>query len=202
MPRYSQVFSLKDLFNNPALKNKLPFVNYKERELENGKISVRTGLKTVNRQVFDTATSAARPYYKPIKTIRSGNLMVIGGELVGDHDEAVDAVYNSLLAQTQLISFTANNANMIRDALKETEKNKRQYGIDSKLYLRAQSITEIQGMTQKQLGGLMQNIMENIVYGDNFPRTQAKYSVENFEIGSPYNYEQRKLRWKFKVGDL
>lgn len=202
MPRYSQVFSLKDLFNNPALKNKLPFVNYKEKELDTGKISVRTGLKTVNRQVFDTSTSAARPYYKPIKTIRSGNMMIIGGELVGDHDEAVDAVYNALLGQTQLLSFTANNANMIRDALKEAEKNKRQYGIDSKLYLRAQSITEIQGMTQKQLGGLMQNIMENIVYGDNFPKTQSKYRVEDFEIGSPYNYEQRKLRWKFKVGDL
>ena len=201
MPRYSQVFSLKDLLNNPELKGKLPFIDYKEKEV-GGKVSVRTGMKTVNREVFDTATSAARPFYKPIITKRSGDLMIIGGELVGDHNDAVDAVYSALLGKKQLLSFTANNGQMIRDALKEAEKNKRKYGIDSKLYLRAQSIEEIKGMTDKQLYALMQNITENIVYGDNFPRTQAKYKVEEFEVDSPYDYEQRKLRWKFKVGDL
>ena len=202
MPKFSQIFTLKDLFNNKTLKSKLPLVNYKEMPLENGKISYRTNMKTVTRQIYDTATSAARPFYKPIMTIRSGSQMIISGNLVGELDGAVDAVYNSLLSMKQLLSFTANNANMIRDALKEAERNKRAFGIDSKLYLKAQSMAQIEGMTKRQLAGLMNEIMENIVYGDNFPKTQAKYGVEAFDIDSPYNYEQRKRIWKFKVGDI
>lgn len=198
---YSQNFSLIDIFNNKKLKNKIPLINYKEIERENGKISRRTSGKTINRLVFDTSTSAARPYYKPIKTQRSGNIMTISGNLVGDHNSAVDAVYNALVAQKQVMIYTVNNADMIRDALKESEKNKRKYGTNSKLYLRAQSMTEIEGMNKRQIQALLQNIMENIFYGDNFPETQKKYGVEKLPIKSPYNYEQRKLRWKYRVGD-
>ena len=52
---------------------------------------------TIN--VTKNATSAARPFYKPIKTTRSGDLMIISGELIGDHDGAVEAVYNALQFQ-------------------------------------------------------------------------------------------------------
>lgn len=199
--RYSQIFTLKDLFNNPKLKNKLPLINYKEIERENGKISRRTNAKTVNRQVFDTATSAARPFYKPIKTSRAGDTMVISGNLVGDHDAAVDAVYNALVAKRLLLLYTANNADMIRSALKESEKNKRTYGQDTRLYLRANSMVEIEGMTNRQIQALLNNIMENIMYGDDFPETQKKYSVEEMPTRTPLNYEQRKLKWKQMVGD-
>lgn len=198
--RYSQNFTLTDIFNNKKLKNKIPLINYKEKELENGKISRRTNAKTVNRQVFDTATSAARPFYKPIKTTRSGDVMIISGELVGDHDSAVDAVYNSLLAKRSVLIWTANNADMIRYALKEAEKNKRSLGTNSKLYLRAQSMQQIEGMSRQEIQALMNNIMENIVYGDDFTETQKKFGVEEWKLKSPLTYEQRKLRWKFRVG--
>ena len=201
MAIYSQNFTLKDIFNNPNLKNKLPLINYKETQKENGKISVRTNAKTVNRQVFDTATSAARPYYKPIQTIRSGDLMIIQGNLVGDHDAAVDAVYNSLLGIKQVLTYTANNADMIRDALKESEKNAREYGINCKLYLKAQSMQEIEGMNKKQIQELLHNIMENIIYGDNFPKTQKKWGVDQMRVSGGYNYEQRKMQWQQKVGE-
>jgi hypothetical protein len=200
--RYSQNFTLTDIFNNKKLKNKIPLINYKEKELENGKISRRTNVKTVNRQVFDTATSAARPFYKPIKTSRSGDTMIISGELVGDHDGAVDAVYNALQAKKSILIWTANNADMIRTALKEAEKNKRVRGINSKLYLRVQSMQQIEGMSKQEIQALMENIMENIFYGDDFPETQKKYGVEKLEVKSKYNYDQRKLRWKFRVGDV
>lgn len=199
--RYSQVFTLTDIFNNKALKGKIPLINYKEKTLPNGKISRTTSLKSINRLVFDTAESSARPFYKPIKTQRQGNIMIIGGKLVGDHNSAVDAVYNALLAQKPVMSYTVNNAQMIRTALKEAEKNKRKYGIDTKLYLRAQSMEEIQGMTKRQIQWLLSNIMENIFYSDNFPETQKKYGVENAFVQGPYNYEQRKKLWKDKVGE-
>lgn len=199
--RFTQNFSLTDIFNNKKLKNKIPLINYREKELENGKISRRTNAKTINRLVFDISTSAARPFYKPITTHRSGDMMTISGNLVGDHDMAVDAVYNALLSQKQVMIYTVNNADMIRSALKEADKNKRTYGINTKLYLRVQSMTEIEGMTKRQIQALLNDIMENIVYGDNFPETQKKYGVENLPVRSPYNYKQRQLRWKFKVGD-
>lgn len=199
--RYTQNFSLTDIFNNKKLKDKIPLINYKEKELENGKISRRTNAKTINRLVFDISTSAARPFYKPITTQRSGDTMVISGNLIGDHNSAVDAVYNALLSQKQVMIYTVNNADMIRSALKEAEKNKRKYGINTKLYLRVQSMTEIEGMTTREIQALLNNIMENIVYGDNFPETQKKYGVENLPVRSPYNYKQRQLRWKIRVGE-
>lgn len=197
--RYSQIFTLKDIFNNKKLKDKLPLINYKEKELENGKISRRTNAKTINRFVFDTATSAARPFYKPIITTRNGDLMIISGEMVGDHDEAVDAVYNALQSKRVLFIWTANNVKMIRDALKESEKNKNN-GVATKLYLRVQSMQQIEGMTKPQIQALLQNIMENIVYGDDFPKTQKKYGVEDWNLSNKFNYNQLKLRWKNRVG--
>ena len=194
--RFSQNFTLTDIFNNKKLTDKIPLINYKEKELENGKISRRTNAKSVNRQVFDTATSAARPFYKPIKITRSGDLMIISGELVGDHDGAVDAVFNALQSKKSILIWTANNADMIRSALKEAEKNRRNFGINSKLYLRVQSMQEIEGMTKPQIQALMSDIMENIVYGDDFPETQKKYGVEKLSVKSPDAYNQRKLRWK------
>ena len=202
MAQYSQTFTLKDIFNNKNLKDKLPLINYKEKELENGKVSRRTNLKSVNRQAFDTATSAARPFYKPMLTQRQGDRMVISGNLVGDHDEAVDSVYNALKSIRSMLIWTANNAEMIRNALKESEKNKRNNGIDTKLFLRAKSMKEIEGMSRPQIQALMSDIMDNIVYGDNFPQTQKKFNAETLPIKSPYSYEQRKRIWKFKIGDV
>ena len=197
--RFSQNFTLTDIFDNKKLKDKIPLINYKEKELENGKISRRTNAKTVNRFVFDTATSAARPFYKPMITTRSGDLMIISGELIGAHDGAVDAVYNALQSKRVLFIWTANNVKMIRDALKESEKNKNN-GVATKLYLRVQSMQQIEGMTKPQIQELLQNVMENIVYGDDFPKTQKKYGVENWNLSNKFNYNQLKLRWKNRVG--
>lgn len=207
--RYSRVFTLKDIFNNKKLANKLPLINYKEKELENGKISRRTNAKTVNRQIFDTAQSAARPFYKPLKTTRSGDVMIIDGTLVGDYDLAVDSVYNAIKAKRSLLVWTANNADMIRDALKEAEKNKRTTGKDTKLFLRANSMQEIEGMTTPQLQALMSDIMDNIFFGDGFEKTQEKYGVKSRLYWGYWGgkkdvlfYKQRQLRWKYQVGDI
>ena len=200
MARFTQNFTLEDIFSNPKLKNKLPNITLKEKESEDGRVSVRTSAKSVNRQVFDTATSAARPFYKPILTKRMGDTLIIGGELVGDHDAAVDAVYKAILSKRLVLLYTANNADMIRDAMKESAKNKRYYGTDTKLYLRAQSMMEIEGMNNRQIQALLNDIMENLMYSDNFPKTQKKYDVAN-ELTN-IDYATKRLKWKQKVGDL
>lgn len=200
--RFSQNFTLVDIFNNKKLRNKIPLINYREKELENGKISRRTNAKTVNRQVFETAKSSARPFYTAMVASQSGDKLIIGGELRinSEPEDVVDAVYNDLLAKKQILIFTANNADMIRDALKEAEKNRRNYGIQCKLYLRVQSMQQIEGMTEKQVAYLMNDIMENIVYSDDFPATQKKWNVQEMVVKSPYTYEQRKEQWQQKVG--
>lgn len=197
--KFSQNFTLTDIFNNKTLKDKLPLINYKEKELQNGKLSTKTNAKTVNRQVFDTATSAARPFYKPMTTTCSGDIMIIGGDLVGDHDGAVDAVYNALMSKRTILIWTANNADMIRSALKEAEKTKRSLGIVPKLYLRANSMQQIEAMSRWEIQALLTDIMDNIAYGENYPETQKKYGVEKWNYGK-FTYEQRKLRWKYRVG--
>lgn len=200
--RYSQNFTLLDIFNNKALQKKLPLVNYKERETEEGKISYRTNVKSINRQVFDTAEQAARPFFKPLVTRRRGDYMLITGEPVDTRGDAVNAVYRALVDKKQMLVWTANNMSMVRSAIKEAEKNRRNYGNPSKLYLRTQSMRNIEGMSRKQVLGLMSDIMQNIFYGDDFPATQKKYSVKDIDIGATATYEQRRLAWKQKVGDL
>lgn len=201
MSLYTQTFTLTDIFNNKRLRGKLPLINYKEIEKENGKVSRRTNTKTITREVFDTATSSAKPFYKPILTHRSGNIMVIEGNLVGDHDACVDAVYNSLVAKKSLLSLIANDREILRSAVKEAEKTKRNYGIDSKLYLKVRSMQQIEGMTDRQLEKLMNDIMENIFYGDDFPETQKKFGVDKQYVSGKFNYEQRQKLWKIKVGE-
>lgn len=201
MSQYSQTFSITDILNNKKLYGKLPLINYKEIEREDGKVSRRTNAKTVNRFIFDTAISSSRPFYRPILPSRNGNLLVIGGTLVGDHNEAVDAVYQALVASKSIISFTANTREMLMSAVKETEKNKRKYGIDSKLYLRVKSMQQIEAMCKQEIFALLQNIMENIFYGDDFPETQKKFQVDKLYVKSSLNYNQRKEQWKRKVGD-
>lgn len=198
--RYSQNFTLADIFNNKNLAGKLPLINYKEKERDDGKISRTTNAKTVNRQVFDTAKSAARPFYKPLVASQSGDTLILSGNLVGDEDAAVDAVYNALVGIKQVLVFTANNADMIRDALKESEKNKRKHGLSGKLFLRAQSMQEIEGMSKQKYVQLVNNIMENIIYGDDFPATQKKWNVQDMKVNSPFSYEERRERWKQRVG--
>ena len=46
------------------------------------------------------------------------------------------------------------------------------------------------------------DIMENIVYGDDFPQTQKKWGVQSMSTNSPFDYNERKRRWQIKVGKL
>ena len=55
-------------------------------------------------------------------------------------------------------------------------------------------------MTEKQVAYLMNDIMENIVYSDDFIATQKKWNVQEMVVKSPYTYEQRKEQWQQKVG--
>ena len=132
---------------------------------------------------------------------RAENTLILDGNMIGDHDQAVDAVYNSIKGIRAELIWTANTANMLRSAMKEAEQNKRKYGIDTRLYLRVQSMQEIEGMSRPQLQALLNDVVDNIYYGDNFPKTQKKYEVDTLSLfRTKNNYEYNKEIWKQKVG--
>lgn len=199
MQRYTENFTLKDIFNNKELSDHLPIVNYRERKYDGNQVSVRTQMKTVKRQIFDTTIKVARFYYKPLQATRSEDMLILDGNLIYDHDACVNDIYNNLVGFRPFLMFTANNGDIIRSALKESEKGRRKYGLDSKLFLRAQSIMEIKGMSLKKLRAFMDDVMANILFGDNFPETQKKYKVYEQNYGKK-SYEEMRKEWREKVG--
>ena len=199
--RFTQNFTLTDILTNKQLRGKMPYISYKEKETETGEVKQRTQVLTVRKQVFDNAIISAKPYYSPLVTTKSENTLILDGNLVGDHNQAVDAVYNSLKGIRAELTWTANTANLLRYAMKEAERNKRKFGIETKLYLRPQSMQEIKGMSRPQYQALLSDIVENIFCSDDFPETQKKFEVDKL-INTGYTYKQQVENWKQKVGAL
>ena len=199
MQRYTENFTLKDIFNNKELSDHLPIVNYRERKYDGDKVSVRTSMKTVRAQIFDTTIRMARFYYKPLEYTKTEDTLILDGNLIYDHDACVNDIYDNLVGFRPFLMFTANNGDIIRTALKESEKAQRKYGVDGKLYLRAQSMMEIRGMSIKKLRAFMDDVMSNILFGDNFPETQKKYKVFEQDYGKK-SYDERRKEWRRTVG--
>jgi len=199
---YNQQFTLIDIFNNKKLAKKLPLVRYKENVGEDNKVHKTTNMKSVGRLVYETAKSSAKPYYNPFISSKNGNLIIVGGKLTGDYETAYESVYNGIVAQKEMLSFTANNGDIIRNALKESQMIKRQTGQEPKLWLKAGSMLEIENMSKKQIRELVDDVMKNIYYSDNYMNTQKKYDVAKIIVNGSTNYERRKLLWQHKVGDL
>lgn len=209
MSQYFQKFTLLDLFNNKELKDKLPYINFRRVVKINyghGFTSnVKTDTQTIYSKVADIATKSARPYYKPLNATRSAPIINIGGNLVGDQDDCVNAIYNAIVGQKTMLTLTANSADMIRDAIKESDKAFFQKGSEPKLYLRVASMAEIKGMSDKQIYNLMKDVMENIMYGEDFAKTQMKYDIRqrpDLLEKTGMSYDKRQENWQKKVGQI
>ena len=202
MNNYTENFTLTDIFNNKELEGKLPLINYRDYMAitpEGSKFYNKTSVQTIRKQIFDGSIRMARFYYKPLKVVKSRNMLILDGNLVYDHDSCVNDIYDNLVGMKPMLSYTANNVDMIRSALKEAEKNKRLYGLNSKLFLRQQSMMEIKGLTNKQRQAFMNDVMSNILFGDNFPITQKKFKVSELNYGQK-DYATLRKAWREKVG--
>lgn len=196
---YSNHFTLNDLFNNSLMRNVLPQVNYKERVDKDGELRQRTNMRSVNRIVFDTAERTAKPYYSTFNARRHGDEMLIFGDMVGEQDACVDAVYNACERAKLKIEFTSNNMNLIRNAVKISMKSRDMSGKVPKLYLRAESLEEIKGMKPNQLRRLLNDVMENIYFNGDFYNVQDKYRLKE-RLG--VDYETMKEDFNRRVGRL
>ena len=188
MSQYFQKFTLLDLFNNKELRDKLPYINFRRVVKINyghGFTSnVKTDTQTIYSKVADIATKSARPFYRPLKATRSAPMINIGGNLVGDQDDCVNAIYNAIVGQKTMLTLTANSADMIRDAIKESDTAFLQNGKQPKLYLRVASMAEIKGMSDRQIYNLMKDVMDDLL---------EKTGM---------SYDKRQENWQKKVGEL
>lgn len=202
--RFSQNFTLLDIFTNKKLRKKLPIIRYKETINDNGKLSQRTSIKDVRERAYQIAKGVASQYYTTMETEVKGDTLVIKGNIeTRHHSTCVSEIFQTIKSQTVILKQTEHYMPVIREALKESQKNKYEFGIDSKLYLRANSIEEIKGMSVYQIQALWNDIMENIMYSDNFPKTQKKLSVKYSRFGGlDPDYNTKVMAWKRKVGDL
>lgn len=199
MSRYSQNLSLIDIFNEKKLLNRLPLVRYKEQEV-GYKRRIRTNMYSVGRYVYYLSQRGARPYYKPLISRKNGDLISISGNLVGSIDEAENSVYMTLVNNKGILEMTANQMDIIRDAVKEAEKNKRIYGTAGNLYLREKTIQQIRNLTDRQMLRFMRDIFDNIEYSGNYPETIAKWSKILGMQANDINSRRRKRYWEQKVG--
>lgn len=197
---YSQHFTLADIFNNKSLRSLIPLVNYKEKTDEEGKTHRTTSMRSIGRFVYDKSVQAARPFYEPLEAHKAGNTIIISGKPVSGQEDAVEAIYGALVASKYIMELTVNNADMIRDALKEAEREKPA----PKLYLKQVSMEQIKAAlrTKKGRDALMQDILQNVFYSPDYAKTQGKYGVENIGVGNHFTYEQNRARWERKVGAL
>lgn len=201
MSVYSRQFTLSDIFSNKELRAKLPYIQYKETEKEDGKISVRTKMLSISAFTYDVSKKSARPYYNPFVPRKNGNNIVIKGVLNEGYQlgQVVDDIYTELLAKRMIIQWTANNMGIIRKALKEGKKTQRIEGKEPKLALKISSIDQIKFMNNSQITYFIDDVMKNIVYGDDFPQTQNKYNVEKL-IPKNVDYQTAVERWNQNTG--
>lgn len=195
---YNKNFTLTDIFNNPKLKGKIPLVNYAEKLGKDNKVHKTTKMQTLTALVYETAKNGAKPFYKPLKAVKSGNTIIINGKLELDLNSAYNGVYKALVGNKSMFSYTVNNADMIRTALKEAQKVKAQTGVEPKLWLKYNSMYEIESLNKKGLYNLINSVMQNIFYGADYISTQNKYGVEKLQR----NYERNRQAWLKKVGEL
>ena len=199
---YAQMFTLRDIFNNKDLADKIPLVNYNEKEDEAGKLHRTTKMATLTTFVYNTAKASAKAHYKPLKAVRSGDYIEIGGTLITDIDKAYDGIYGAIKGAVKMMQYTVNNADMIRSAVKEAAKLRTSNGKEPKLWLKIGSMNEIKTMGKRELDAFMDDVMRNLFYDDAYANTQKKFDVKNIAVSGSFNYERRRENWKRKVGEL
>ncbi len=190
MSVYSNNITLKDLFNNKSIQKKLPLGNYKE-QLTYKSLPKNAQLRIIGNQIKDLTASASTKYYNQAKVTRTNRTIVVSGSLKKSYNSAFNGIYNYIKGKAGLISNMIANNEIIRNAFIEDIQN----GKSSKLYLRIASVNEIKSMNANRLKALMNDIIDNIKFSDNFPKTQTMIETN---LGS--NFLIQKQEWMKKVG--
>lgn len=194
--QYLEKYDLTEIFGNEKLRGKLPIIKYKATETGSG----RTQIKSVPFLVFDLAKSAAKPYYKPFQPHKLANIITLDGKTEVNLDEIVNKVYENINASKHLMELTENYVDVIRSALKEGEKTGRMTGQKPKLSLRQQSMLEIENLSKAQTREMFWNIVEDIFFSGNYPKTVQKYGIDKLSFNRGRSFAETQALWQRRVG--
>ena len=98
------------------------------------------------------------------------------------------------------MELTENYVDVIRSALKEGEKTGRVTGQKPKLSLRQQSMLEIESLSKAQTREMFWNIVEDIFFSGNYPKTVQKYGIDKLSFNRGRSFTETQALWQRRVG--
>ena len=166
---------LIDFYKNKKLKQKLPIFNFKDN-ISNKKRDSNAQLRMIADQILSYTRQCAKPYYKTLSVKRTNRTIVVAGQLKTTYNKAYNGIAKAIEGQRRLIACLAMNNELLQTALIEDANRKND--MRPALNLRASSIVEISKMNSNQLFGVMNDIMKDILYSGNYPKTAKKFNIK------------------------
>lgn len=190
MSLYCQNISLSEIFNNRSIRKKLPIGDFKEVEKHN-KITKNGQLRIFSNQIKSISSAAASKYYKKVKVTRSNRTIIINGELKTSYGKAYNGIYLYVKNKSGLLKSLISSNEVLQTAWLEERKNVSA----QKLYLKVSKIKEIKNMNANQLKSLLDDIIDNIRFTDNYPKAKKMLGEKQ-----DANYFVKRQLWMKKVG--
>ena len=164
---YNKLFTLSDLFHNQDLKGVLPQAKISTSKKGYTSVSFKYDID----EIIMYCRIGGMPYMKNIG-FSFPNELIMTGELRkhATIQQAYDGVLSTLKGASGSLTLLGSYRNEIQDVMRNIHKSDR-YKIDKsepKLYLRITSLEEIKYMNDKQKQALINNIVENIYFSDDF----------------------------------
>ena len=164
---YNKLFTLSDLFHNQDLKGVLPQAKISTSKKGYTSVSFKYDID----EIIMYCRIGGMPYMKNIG-FSFPNELIMTGELRkhATIQQAYDGVLSTLKGASGSLTLLGSYRNEIQDVMRNIRKSDR-YKIDKsepKLYLRITSLNEIKYMNDKQKQALINNIVENIYFSDDF----------------------------------
>ena len=164
---YNKLFTLSDLFHNQDLKGVLPQAKISTSKKGYTSVSFKYDID----EIIMYCRIGGMPYMKNIE-FSFPNELIMTGELRkhATIQQAYDGVLSTLKGASGSLTLLGSYRNEIQDVMRNIRKSDR-YKIDKsepKLYLRITSLNEIKYMNNKQKQALINNIVENIYFSDDF----------------------------------
>lgn len=164
---YNKLFTLSDLFYNQDLKGVLPQAKISTSKKGYTSVSFKYDID----EIIMYCKIGGMPYMKNIE-FSFPNELIMTGELRkhATIQQAYDGVLSTLKGASGSLTLLGSYRKEIQDVMRNIRKSDR-YKIDKsepKLYLRITSLNEIKYMNDKQKQALINNIVENIYFSDDF----------------------------------
>ena len=164
---YNKLFTLSDLFYNQDLKGVLPQAKISTSKKGYTSVSFKYDID----EIIMYCRIGGMPYMKNIE-FSFPNELIMTGELRkhATIQQAYDGVLSTLKGASGSLTLLGSYRKEIQDVMRNIRKSDR-YKIDKsepKLYLRITSLNEIKYMNDKQKQALINNIVENIYFSDDF----------------------------------